>query len=263
MILTKVIIYFKDVKQYDICRTNPIFLTLISSKLIAMEELIEVSNSEHFASQGFTYLKKLVFEADRSKLQLQITLIDEAEKEDDWVINAENVFDFKNFDSGNLMPYLRINLYADHPLIKLMESPETQCKIIGVPDNKFEFLGKFYQMLQNEMGSWRKLEDFFWNTKNLFEEKEIPEDFKGLMDIESGTEYITLPKILFDPFKELCESEKLLVYIESESETEYNNMEVLIFGNEIISPDDYNLNQPYIIAEKFTAERKAIAHPHF
>lgn len=228
-----------------------------------MEELIEVSNSENFASQGFTYLKKLVFEADRSKLQLQITLIDEAEKEDDWVINAENVFDFKNFDSGNLMPYLRINLYADHPLIKLMESPEIQCKIIGVPDNKFDFLGKFYQLLQNEMDSWRKLEDFFWNTKNLFGEKEIPENFKGLIDKESNTEYINLPKILLHPFKELCEFENLQVYIESEYETEYNNMKVLMFGNEIVSPDDYNLNQPYVIAEKFTAERKAIAHPHF
>lgn len=72
--------YFEDVENYDICKTNTIFLTLISSKLIAMEELVEISNSENFASQGFTYLKKLIFEADRSKLQLQITLIDETEK---------------------------------------------------------------------------------------------------------------------------------------------------------------------------------------
>ncbi|KQM54303.1 hypothetical protein [Chryseobacterium sp. Leaf201] len=222
-----------------------------------MEELVEISNSENFASQGFTYLKKLIFEADRSKLQLQITLIDETEKEDDWVINAENVFGFKNFDSGNLMPYLKINIYEDHPLIKIIESPEIQCRITGVPDNKFEFLGKFYQLLQNNIGSWKKLEDFFYNTQNLFGEKEIPDNFKGLMDKESDAEYITLPKVLLNAFRELCRSENLQVQIEDEYESDYKNMKVLIFGNEIISPDDYNLNQPYIIAEKFTAEKKS------
>ncbi len=222
-----------------------------------MEELVEVSNSENFASQGFTYLKKLVFEADRARLQLHITLIDETEKQNDWVINAENVFGFKNFDSGNLMPYLKINIYENHPLLKIMESPEIQCRIIGVPDNKFEFLGKFYQLLQNDIGSWKKLEDFFWNTQNLFEEKEIPEKLKGLMTEESHAEYITLPKILLDPFRGLCESENLQVQIEGEYESDCENMKVLIFGNEMVCPDDYCLNQPYIIAEKFTAEKKS------
>lgn len=218
-----------------------------------MEELINLTNSENFSSQGFIYLKKLIFETENSQLQLQITLIDEAEKEVEWIINAENVFGFKNFDSGNLMPYLKINLYEDHPLLKIIESPEIQCKIIGAPDNKFEFLGKFYQLLQKETGSWKYLEDFFWNTEYLFGEKEIPEKFKGLLDAESNAEYINLPKILVGPFEVLCKSENLKLQIEDEYESNYNNMKVLIFGNDIISPDNYCLNQPYIIAEKFTA----------
>lgn len=222
-----------------------------------MEELVEVSNSDNFSSQGFTYLKKLVFEADLARLQLHITLIDEAEKQNDWLINAENIFGFKNFDSGNLMPYLKINVYENHPLLKLTESPEIQCRIIGAPDNKFEFLGKFYQLLQNDIGSWRNLEDFFSNTQNLFEEKEIPENFKGLINKESDAEYIILPKILLDPFRELCESENLQVQTEDEYESDYKNMKVLIFGNEMVCPDEYCLNQPYIIAEKFTAEKKS------
>lgn len=222
-----------------------------------MEKLIALTNSENFSSHGFTYLKKLIFETENSQLQLQVTLIDEAEKEAEWVINAENVFGFKNFDSGNVMPYLNVNLYEDHPLLKIIESPEIQCKIIGIPDNKFQFLGKFHQLLQKEIGSWRYLEDFFWNTEDLFAEKEIPERFKGLTDIESDAEYINLPKILALPFRELCESENLQVQIESEYESNYRNMKVLIFGNEIVSPDDYCLNQPHIIAEKFTAAKKS------
>lgn len=221
-----------------------------------MEKLIALTNSENFSSHGFIYLKKLIFETESSQLQLQITLIDEAEKEVEWVINAKNVFGFKNFDSGNLMPYLKINLYEDHPLLKIIESPEIQCKITGIPDNKFQFLGKFHQLLQKEIGSWRSLEDFFWNTEDLFGEKEIPERFKGLTDMESDAEYINLPKILVIPFRELCESENLQVQIESKYESNYRNMKALIFGNEIVSPDDYCLNQPYIIAEKFTVVEK-------
>ncbi|MBM7420216.1 MULTISPECIES: hypothetical protein [Chryseobacterium] len=221
-----------------------------------MEELITLTNSENFSSLGFTYLKKLTFETENSQLQLQISLIDEAEKEVEWVINAENVSGFKNFDSGNLMPYLKINLYENHPSLKIIESPEIQCKIIGVPDNKFQFLGKFYQLLQKEIGSWKYLEDFFWNMEYLFEEKEIPERFKGLMDVESNAEYINLPKVLVNPFEVLCKSENLQVQIGDEYESNYDNMKVLIFGNEIISPDNYSLNQSYIIAEKFTAFKK-------
>ncbi len=150
---------------------------LINNQII--KELITLTNSENFSSLGFTYLKKLICETENSHLQLQISLVDEAEKEVEWVINAENVFGFKNFDSGNLMPYLKINLYENHPSLKIIESPEIQCKIIGVPDNKFQFLGKFYQLLQKEIGSWKYLEDFFWNTEYLFEEKKIPEKFNG------------------------------------------------------------------------------------
>lgn len=221
-----------------------------------MEELITLTNSENFSSLGFTYLKRLIFETENSQLQLQISLIDETEKEVEWLINAENIFGFKNFDSGNLMPYLKVNIYENHPLLKIIESPEIQCKIIGVPDNKFQFLGKFYQLLQKEIGSWKYLEDFFWNTEYLFEEKEIPERFKGLTDVENDAEYINLPKILVDPFETLCKSENIQFQIGAEYESNYNNMKVLIFGNEIISPDNYCLNQPYVIAEKFTAIKK-------
>lgn len=221
-----------------------------------MEELITLTNSENFSSLGFIYLKKLSFETGHSKLQLQISLIDEAEKEVELIIDAENVFGFKNFDSGNLMPYLKINIYENHPLLKIIESPEIQCKIIGVPENKFQFLGKFYQLLQREIGSWKYLEDFFWNTEYLFEEKEIPEMFKGLMDVESNAEYINLPKVLLNPFEALCKSENLQFQIGDEYENNSNNMKVLIFGNEVISPDNYCLNQPYIIAKKFNACEK-------
>jgi len=70
------------------------------------------------------------------------------------------------------------------------------------------------------------------------------------MDIESNAEYINLPKILVSPFETLCKSENLQLQIGDEYESNSNNMKVLIFGNKIISPDNYYLNQPYIIAEK-------------
>ena len=34
------------------------------------------------------------------------------------------------------------------------------------------------------------------------------------------------------------------------------NIKLLIFGNEDASPDNYNLGQPYIIADEFIANKK-------
>jgi hypothetical protein len=34
------------------------------------------------------------------------------------------------------------------------------------------------------------------------------------------------------------------------------NAKILMFGNPDVAPYEYNLGQPYIIANKFTAERK-------
>ncbi|UOE39393.1 hypothetical protein [Chryseobacterium oryzae] len=221
-----------------------------------MKELIELTNSENFSTQGFTYLKQLNFDAENSKVELRITLIDESEKENDWIINAENTVSFKNLDFGNLMPYLKINVYENHPLISLVQSPEIQCKLKGIPKNKFEFLGKFYQMIEKELGFWKNMHDFIWNTESLFVKKEIPENMKEFMTYEIETEYINLPKILVNPFSKLCEEENITLEIENEFSTEQTDIKILIFGNEIVSPDNFNLNQPYIIAENFYANKR-------
>lgn len=47
----------------------------------------------------------------------------------------------------------------------------------------------------------------------------------------------------------------LTLEIKSEILNEEKNMKILIFGNEVVSPDNFNLNQPYIIAENFNAEK--------
>lgn len=220
-----------------------------------MKELIKLTNSENFSSQGFTYLKQLNFDAEKSMIELRITLIDESEKESHWIITAENIVSFKNLDFGNLMPFFKINIYENHPLILIIQESEFECEIHGIPNNKFEFIGKFHQMLENEVGFWKNIQDFFWNTQNLFAQKEIPEKWKGIVNTAERIEYLKLPKILFDPFKKLCEEENLTLEIKSEILNEEKNMKILIFGNEVVSPDNFNLNQPYIIAENFNAEK--------
>lgn len=220
-----------------------------------MIELIELTNSENFSSQGFIYLNQLNFDAEKSKIELRINVIDESEKESRWIIDAENIVNFKNLDFGNLMPFFKINIYENHPLISIIQGSEIGCEIHGIPNNKFEFIGKFHQMLENEVGFWKNIQDFFWNTQNLFAEKEIPETWRSFMNTEERIEYLNLPKILFDPFKKLCEDENLTLEFKSEILNEGTNMKILIFGNETISPDNFNFNQPYIIAENFSAKK--------
>lgn len=109
-------------------------------------------------------------------------------------------------------------------------------------------------MLENEVGFWKNIQDFFWSTQNLFAQKEIPEKWRGIVNTAERIEHLNLPKILFEPFKKLCEEENLTLEIKSEISNEEKNMKILIFGNEVVSPDNFNLNQPYIIAENFNAE---------
>lgn len=220
-----------------------------------MKELIEFTNSEIFSSQGFTYLKQFNFDAEKSIIELRITLIDESEKESHWIITAENIVSFKNLDYGNLMPFLKINIYENHPLILIIQGSKFECEVHGIPNNKFEFIGKFHQMLENEVGFWKNIQDFFWNTQNLFADKEIPEKWRSIVNTAERTEFLNLPKILFNPFKKLCEDENLALEIKGEILNDVKNMKILIFGNEVISPDNFNLNQPYIIAENFNAEK--------
>ncbi|KFF01337.1 hypothetical protein IX39_12220 [Chryseobacterium formosense] len=220
-----------------------------------MKELIELTNTENFLSQGFIYLKQLNFDAEKSIIELRITLIDESEKESHWIIAAENILSFKNLHFGNLMPFLKINIYDNHPLILIIQGSEFGCEVHGIPNNKFEFIGKFHQMLENEVGFWKNIQDFFWNTQNLFTQREIPEKWRGVVNNAERIEYLNLPKILFEPFKKLCEEENLTLEIKSEILNEEKNMKILIFGNEVVSPDNFNLNQPYIIAENFNAEK--------
>ena len=219
-----------------------------------MKELIEFTNSENFL--GFLHLKSLNFDAENSNLTLNILVYYEDEFQYEWEIIATNVIDYDNFKSSFLMPYVNINEYQEHFLISKFSDDNLNLKLIGKPENKYEFLGKVHEFLELNAGFWITLNDLFWNVETMFEEKNIPEEWKEIISQENDVEHILLPKFLVNDFKTLCERENIKLEVHETSESQNTDLKLLFFGQEIVSPDSFNLKQPYIIAESFTANKK-------
>jgi len=102
-------------------------------------------------------------------------------------------------------------------------------------------------ILERETGNWISVADILWNSEEhyrLFSKRNI-----------------SIPKSLGKPIKEACIKHNPLFNVNHErtgDEKRYPHKQKsksLIFGNEDVSPNDFYLNQPYVIAENFTAER--------
>ncbi|SEG17162.1 hypothetical protein SAMN05421847_1617 [Halpernia humi] len=230
-----------------------------------MEELIKLSNDKT-SPIVYMYLRKFLFEPDNNgviKIQIQIIkdeVLDEnykkiAETSDEmWEIYAENVVKYSGFDDFYLMPNMEINIFSDNPLISLYSDTELYCKIIGKPKDKFAFLGEMLFQLENKTKNWININQFFWNLENLFEVKKYPKQWIEFVD-NSENEYITIPEFLFDTFKHVCDKHKIEIETETETMKDKVDLKILIFGNELVSSNDFYLNGPYIIAEKFSAKK--------
>ena len=72
---------------------------------------------------------------------------------------------------------------------------------------------------------------------------------------------IAIPKSLEQSIKRICDKHELHFKVTNEiigEDKGYSNKpksRILIFGNEDVSPNDFNLHQPYVIAEEFIAEK--------
>lgn len=162
-------------------------------------------------------------------------------------ITCRNTEKYDGFFWSNLLPYTKLRILDNHPALIMYQLDELQCEIIGIPENINEFIGNISIILEKETGNWIKVTDILWN---------IEEHYKLY-----NKRNIRIPKSLNQAIKEVCVKHGLLFKINNEvirEEKGYAHKpksKILIFGNEDVSPNDFYLNQPYVIAENFTAER--------
>ena len=124
---------------------------------------------------------------------------------------------------------------------------EIECEITGRPATVTEFIGDVSNALERETGNWITVNEYFWNNEEFYQ--------------NYAKRTIMMPKSLGNSILKVCEKHNMGFQIKSELVGEKKgyadkpNAKILIFGNEDVSPNDFNLRQPYIIAEEFIAQR--------
>lgn len=166
---------------------------------------------------------------------------------EEWKITCRNTEKYDGFFWSILLPYTKLEILDNHPALIMYQLNELQCEIVGIPENINEFIGDISIILEKETGNWIRVTDILWN---------IEEHYKLY-----SKRNIRIPESLNQAIKEVCEKHNLLFKVNNEVIGEDKGYahkpksKILIFGNEDVSPNDFYLNQPYVIAENFSAER--------
>jgi hypothetical protein len=217
------------------------------------EQLIERTNKKEFYHNGRLLLKDLNGQIEQFKtLELNLLL----DEQDDygqlanlehWRLICHQTIDFRGIFADLYLPYIKLKILTDHPLLWEYTKPELECLLNYFPKNPSEFIGDLFFEYEKITGNWIPINDTFWS---------LNEHYKKM-----GKRNLSIAKPLREPIERVCEKHGIEFIVENEIDG-YNkgyanrpNAKLLIFGNEDVSPNDFNLGQPYIIADEFLANR--------
>lgn len=223
------------------------------SKETMINQLIERTNRTSFYSTGRILLAKLSGNVKPFNAMEFNFIVDEQNEYGDfidveyWKIVANRMVGFKGIFTETYLPYIKLKLLQDHPLLWTYNKNELECKLIGHPDNLSEFIGDLSLEFEKVAGNWISLHQHFWNLDTFYK------------DNRSLSLFLSEP--LGESVRKVCNKHNIEFQIENVIEGKkkgfFNRPDVnlLLFGNEDVSPNDFNLKQPYIIADEFIATK--------
>lgn len=216
-----------------------------------IENLIKRTQTTDFYQDCDLKLEFFSFKTSDSTLEMIFSInqtsYDIPVEHEEWKITCSNTEKYDGFFWSILLPYTKLRILDNHPALIMYQLDELQCEITGIPENINEFIGDISIILEKETGNWITVTDILWN---------IEEHYKLY-----NKRNLRIPKSLNQAIKEVCVKHNLLFKVNNEVIGENKGYahkpksKILIFGNEDVSPNDFYLNQPYIIAENFSAER--------
>lgn len=216
-----------------------------------IEELIKKTNDKEFYQDCDLKLESYSFKTSDSTFEMLLSInqnsYDIPVEYEEWKLTCKNTEKFDGFFWSLTLPYVKMKILDKHPLLLMFHENEIECEIKGKPENVSEFIGDISNVLEKVTGNWITVNEYFWNNEEYYK--------------MYSKRTIRIPKSLGISIKEVCEKHKMNFQINNETFGEdkgyadKSKAKVLIFGNEDVSPNDFNLNQPFIIAEDFIAER--------
>lgn len=216
-----------------------------------IENLIKRTQTTNFYHDCDLKLESFSFKTSDNTLEMIFSInqtsYDIPVEHEEWKITCSNTEKYDGFFWSILLPYTKLEILDNHPALIMYQLNELQCEIVGIPENINEFIGDISIILEKGTGNWIRVTDILWN---------IEEHYKLY-----SKRNIRIPKSLNQAIKEVCVKHNLLFKVNDEVIGEDKGYahkpksKILLFGNEDVSPNDFYLNQPYVIAENFTGER--------
>ena len=216
-----------------------------------IQKLIDRTNTTEFYQDSNLKLESYNYNPSNNTLEMFLSInqisYDIPIEYEEWKLTCRNTESFNGFFYELMLPYVKLKILENHPLLLKFHENELECKIKGIPENVNEFIGDISNVLEKETGNWITVNEYFWNCEEQFR--------------MYSHRIISIPKSLEKSIKQVCEKHKLSFIVNNEiigddkGYADKPKAKVLIFGNEDVSSNDFFLNQSYIIAEEFIAER--------
>ena len=225
-----------------------------------LQELITKTNTEDFYSDGNLHpisIKGHIGGFNTVELEFVIEEDGLDEKEDGyypwkkveyWKVIAHKAIQFNNLFAPIYLPYVKLRLLDDHPLLWEFKTDELECELTGEPENYHEFVGVLYHTFEENAGNWITFDKRLFNMAGS-----KPAEWKKAL---------TIPEPMRQPIMNVCKDFGIefrvneVISGDNKGYTNRPDLKLLMFGNEDVSSYDFNLGQPYIIAENFIANKK-------
>lgn len=216
-----------------------------------IQNLIDRTNTTEFYQNSDLKLESYNYNPSNNTLEMFLSInqisYDIPIEYEVWKLTCRNTESFNGFFYELMLPYVKLKILETHPLLLKYHENELECEIKGKPENVNEFIGEISNVLETETGNWIMVNEYFWNSEEQFN--------------KYSHRIISIPKSLEKSIKRVCEKHKLSFTVNNEvigddkGYADKPKAKVLIFGNEDVSSNNFYLNQSFIIAEEFTAER--------
>ena len=216
---------------------------------MSISKLLKFTNSKEFYQNAHFNCVKIKTENDNHR-NVVFDFINEYEGDMEkiniqkWRIFAHRCEKFHDMYRKISLPWIQLKLFTDHPLLWEYKSNMLRCQLIGYPKDIDTFLGQIYQEYIKVSGNWIQATKHFYATEYGYK--------------KNGKISITIPENLKGSIEHICKTHQVSFEVkETEEQQDYNlkNVKILVFGNDYVSPDGFNMGQPYIIAHDFFAKK--------
>ena len=209
---------------------------------MSIAKLIEITNSSEYLLNCDLELKNITINYNQKELIFHYFIkCDSTNEIQEWELKVNGCKYLHKIFNRVYLPYISLSIEKSHPILWKFNEKLLRFSMTNYPLDDTKFIGDLYNMFDSISGNWILMQDYFYSVQNNFK--------------KSNSLSIVLPKQFKISLIEICNIHNIKLNIKDENHLRKSRNKTLIFGNERIVANSYNLGQPYIVAESFKAQK--------